>query len=364
MTGFKSIILHIGTEKTGTSAIQSFLRMNARVLSREGVIYTDGLDRTGGSQWEFVGIAHKVPWEIDVGRGLGLGTTEDQAKLREQLTRVLDREAVKASGTDHLLISSEHFHSRLRRPAEIASLKSFLENWTASFRIIVYFRRQDRVQVGLLSTRAKSGETKLTPLIPGTREGPAYYFSYDQIYDRWATVFGEESVCAGLYEDAVEAHGSIVGDFCERIGISLEGKVEPQYVNQSLSREGVHFLLALNALIEEKKIDISSETRRVLVNEITSLYEGNFYPINRQQARDFYNRFSESNETLRMRVFPDRPAPLFDEKFSQYPVDIPNGELDFKDGVAMAVNLWLASSGGKEVTPKLSDVLKRIARRL
>lgn len=363
MIGFKSIILHIGTEKTGTSAIQSFLRMNARVLSREGIIYTDGLDRTGGSQWEFVGIAHNAPWEIDVGRGLGLGTVEDQVKLREQLTCVLDREAAKASGTDHLLISAEHFHSRLRRPAEIARLKGFLENWTDSFRIIVYFRRQDRVQVGFLSTRAKSGETKLTPLIPGTREGPTYYFSYDQVYDRWATVFGEESMCAGLYEDAVEADGSIVGDFCERLGISLEGKVPPQCVNQSLSREGVHFLLALNALIEEKKIDMSSEVRNLLVSEITSLYEGKFYPINRQQARQFYSRFRESNETLRKRVFHDRPAPLFDEEFSQYPVDTPNDELDFEDGVAMAVNLWLASSGDKAATPKLSDVLKRIARR-
>lgn len=364
MIGFKSIILHIGTEKTGSSAIQSFLRMNANVLSREGVRYTDGLYRTDGSQWEFVGIAHKAPWDIDVGRELGLSTPEDQEKLREELTRVLDREAAKASGADHLLISTEHFHSRLRRPAEIARLKSFLESWTDSFRIIVYFRRQDRVQVGLLSTRAKSGDTKLTPLIPDTREGPTYYFSYDQVFDRWATVFGEESMCAGLYEDAVKADGSIVGDFCERIGISLKGKVTPQHINQSLSREGVHFLLALNTLMAEKKISISSESKRVLVDEITSLYKGNFYPINRQQARQFYSRFELSNERLRMRAFPDRPAPLFDENFSQYPVDIPKDDLDFKDGVTMAVNLWLESQGGRAVPPKLFDMLKRIARKL
>ena len=51
---FRRCIIHIGTEKTGTSSIQHFLSMNRAALAEQGVLYTDFTGSDGGSQWGFV----------------------------------------------------------------------------------------------------------------------------------------------------------------------------------------------------------------------------------------------------------------------------------------------------------------------
>ena len=82
---FARCVLHIGTEKTGTSTIQRFLTINRAALIRDGVIYPSVTGKNGGTQWGFVACAQKEPWKTDVGEVLEIHSASDQAAYREEM---------------------------------------------------------------------------------------------------------------------------------------------------------------------------------------------------------------------------------------------------------------------------------------
>ena len=67
---FRRCVIHIGTEKTGTSSIQKFLADSRESLRADGVVYPKCAGLRGGSQWEFVAYAHSRPWAMDFGKRL------------------------------------------------------------------------------------------------------------------------------------------------------------------------------------------------------------------------------------------------------------------------------------------------------
>lgn len=190
---FKHCIVHIGTEKTGTSSIQLFLDRNRHAFAQEGVVYPQ-LGK-GGSQWELVAVAHSDPWkDVSLSRHLGINGPKDLSIYKVQLIDELDNQFSAATHGDKLIVSSEHFHSRLQNTKSIAGLRDFLDRWCASYEIVVYFRRQDRVAVSFNSTRVKSGATSPNEGLPGTIDKVPRYYRYDKIFDDWARVFGRDTM--------------------------------------------------------------------------------------------------------------------------------------------------------------------------
>ena len=134
---FKKCILHIGTEKTGTTAIQDYLKSNRTALAKHGVYHPIASDTEHASQWEFAAIVHHAPWTQDMGRELGITNKASQETFRETLSQKLDAEFEKVESADTLIISSEHFQSRLYLEHEISALKTFLERWVEIFEVLV-----------------------------------------------------------------------------------------------------------------------------------------------------------------------------------------------------------------------------------
>lgn len=167
-TRLAECVIHIGTEKTGTSSIQRFLSANRHRLLSDGVVYPTGCGAEGGSQAAFVAASQRHPWDTRLGRGLGITSSVTQLALREKLSKNI-AECTAHSPRGRLLISSEHFHSRLLEIDEIVSLKKLLEPYVDNFRVIAYLRRQDRLAVSSFSTKIKAGA--VNPMIfPETAE--------------------------------------------------------------------------------------------------------------------------------------------------------------------------------------------------
>ena len=109
-------------------------------------------------------------------RQFRLGNTNDALAFRRDLQTTLTVQFKQTGKCETLIISSEHFHSSLRSRDAIRALKSFLNKWVDSYRIIVLFRRQDRVAVSLNSTLLKSGSLNAELTLPRTiEEVPRYY---------------------------------------------------------------------------------------------------------------------------------------------------------------------------------------------
>ena len=315
---FKTCILHIGTEKTGTSTVQSFLNLNRKALLNEGFLFPQTYSTYHGSQWEFVAVCHKTPWTMDLGRACNIANIEDQDAFRETFTSDLNQQFSKHSHADSLIISSEHFHSRLSTEKMISDLKTFLDPWVETYKIIVYFRRQDKLSMSYYSTRIKSGAPVTALLLPKT--GPEKrYFDYKWMFYAWGKYFGTEAIIPRLYSHSKKGPHGILGDFCALTKISLTKKQMPEWLNHSVNAEGLSLINAAHRFFGKEKTEQEADLLAQLIHDITNTHRGHFFPASRSDAEDFYAQFIADNEFVRANALPEKHAPIFDEDFSDYP---------------------------------------------
>ena len=333
---FKRCIIHIGTEKTGTSAIQQYFENNREAYIHDGVLYPKL--GNGGSQWELVAISQPEPWnDAGLSRNLKIDDAESRDAFRDELTGKLDKQFAKAKNCSTLLVSSEHLHSRLQSPAVINRLKVFLDRWVEDYSVIVYFRRQDRVAISLNSTRIKSGAKKVDVGLPTNFNQVPRYYRYDRIHADWLQVFGEKSVEARLYQEKRSGPQWLLEDFCETLGLRQNGKVPVQIHNPSLDMTGLTVLARLNQLLEGDEADEYLARRQIAVQLLSDRYSGKHYHVNRTQAKRFYELFGEVNARLREAAFPAVEGAVFDEDFSEYPEKVPEFCMDEQEVNRMAM---------------------------
>lgn len=346
---FSTCILHIGTEKTGSTAIQYYLGRNRRELERQGFLYPTAENADHTSQWEFVAVSQREPWTQDVGRELAISNSAARDTFRENLRAKLDKEFQSASQTNTLIISSEHFQSRLYNQDEIEYLKEYLKSWVDDFKIVVYFRRQDELALSLLSTRIKSSvQIDISDVIRTLNASPRYY-AYDDIYRRWANVFGTDAMIPRIYDTERWPNGDLIADFCQASSIPKLSHPPARY-NLSLNRKGFHFVQALNNIYNGTNNEELRSEHRQLVRLISEKHAGKFYPISRSQAKQFYDKFQQTNEQLRSLAFPELESPLFSTDFAAYPDVAEQIQPDYDDAVKIAIEFWRSSSGPNEDT--------------
>jgi len=339
----KSIVVHIGTEKTGTTTIQNFLACNRQQLRQEGCLYTAYTGANGGSQWGFVAAVQKKPWRSDVGARLGIFDECTALAYRKKLIDSIERD-LREGDYQTLLISSEHFHSRLASGISILNLKHFLSRWSDNIKIFFFLRRQDRVAISRYSTKLKSGiVSKVFYPMPGR---PTKYYDYELIYKNWSTVFGNENIAVHIYERCVRQPGGLLQSFCSACDISMAGKSIPKNTNLSLNKVGVDLLLELNRRWPVSQLSKRDPAREHIVARIAEEYAGRCHLATRSEAELFYAKFIAGNARLANILFPDSGQALFDDDFSDYPDRLGASESsgELLDAVIADVTPELASS--------------------
>jgi|GEM_PF-875862 len=375
------ILLHIGTEKTGTSSIQHFLSDNRAALAAEGVVYPRFTGLNGGSQWGVVAAVMGQPWKTEIGARLGICNKADADSYRQQLLQAFDRELLACPDRHTLILSSEHFHSRVCGPAMIGDLKSLLNRWSDNVQVVVYFRRQDRVAVSLYSTRLKSGQ--IAPKAFNALKGNKlpYYYDYERIYANWSQVFGKQAVQAGIFAPQHLAGSDLLTDFCGRAGIAAAGKSRPAKINESLSETGVQLLLELNKQWPKEPLKGANPSRELLAASIARENKGRNVPATRAEAQAFYAHFAVGNARLAKEVFPALEGPLFDDNFNDYPEVLRPKDADLSAEVHRRIRVWRAASVAEQklgitrrvqsgvkllgiIMAKLRSLVTRVGRRL
>ena len=316
-------VIHIGTEKTGTSSIQQFLSNNRGKLLKDGILYPKVTGLMGGSQWGFVIAADTSAYQSDIGKRLKLASEQEAQRYVVGLKKALAEELAKNRHVHTIMVSCEHFHSRLRTPNVIERLKAFFEQWCDTFEIIVYFRRQDRVALSHYSTKLKSGNPNPSVFPDGTNPNESYYYDYQRIYENWCEIFESSVVSVGLYDEVRKLDGGLLADFCRRGRIELNGKQLPKRVNSALNARGIQLLLELNRTWPKKQGKPVGVTRAGLASVIARENSGKCAIASRREAETFYQRFAETNAELAKGIAPDRDWPIFDTDFSEYPESPP-----------------------------------------
>lgn len=106
------LVLHIGTEKTGTTSVQTWLESNLNALSCRGIHLSNVLDRPSNRA-----LAHAFQNGVDpYFRPMGITSISQVRAYRERLTERLATEVECAARThDQFVISAEQLQSRLLR---------------------------------------------------------------------------------------------------------------------------------------------------------------------------------------------------------------------------------------------------------
>lgn len=208
----KTIYLHIGTHKTGTTAIQMFATRNASELERRGYFYPQ-IGRPFIS-----GIAHGhhlFPWCIvnhPVPKRYWMDLAQDKKSVFEHLFK-----AIELNTCDKIILSSEEFD--VFSTSHIESLKSLLASFDV--KVIAYLRRKDLYVESMYQTMVVYNDEsrQLNEVLNQGFRSPLNYFDF---LDGWRRVFGHENVIIRLYCPESLELGDAVSDFYNIIGVDIK----------------------------------------------------------------------------------------------------------------------------------------------
>jgi len=231
----KELILHIGTSKTGTSAIQSYCTKNREKLKEFGYEYP----RMG---FRFKGVSSNRN-----GHFLCCRIMDENGKRRfdeELAVRSEGYKKLKESfqNSDKVILSDEHIWNACELKKEgLLQVKRRMDEQNIAVKIIVYFRRQDEWMQSAWGQKVKGGLCKsFSEFMSGTI-CKDYNLNYGKRLQDFIDVFGRENVIVRPYERCQFADKkSVVADFLSQLNLPLEQMPEEvaRVINPSL--EGVY----------------------------------------------------------------------------------------------------------------------------
>lgn len=334
-------IFHIGTEKTGTTALQGYLAMKRDALAKHGFCYSKA-----------AGKRNHLNLYLYASQGQGSAKKMIARLKKDTPSEAFERDfaaelEVEASENQDktFVFSNEHCRGRLSKE-RVGRLHELLTGIFDRVDVIVYIRRQDELAVSRYSTMLKAGMTH-EMLISDSSENE-YFYDYWRFLDRWASVFGRDRLIVRLFEKGELIGDSVITDFCEVTGVpSLAHKDRRE--NPSLRPQYQEFLRQMNIRLLEKDTDPDGPVRaRLMRTALTKLGGGRGQMPSRDEAEGFYRSFSESNERVRKRFFPER-ATLFNEDFSGYPEEAQPLGLDLETALDISAELWKLVTRGRQL---------------
>lgn len=239
-----ALILHIGTEKTGSTSIQDFLFNSSESLSQLGFYYPTSLGIKN----------HRLLHAIVADPDYVSGPFKYYKDIDDNKKSLLCSEWISAFESEFYqhqnktwIISSEQLHSRLRSPQSVRRLSEFLSRYFDSIKLVVYLRKPLSCAISMLSTALKTGNTRLT--LPHL-DNPYWCNLVDHraTLIRWSEYF--PSITVRIFSRQNLYYADAVRDFLFALNIPLSDHahsvVKLSNVNQSLSLLGMKFLSCFN----------------------------------------------------------------------------------------------------------------------
>lgn len=330
----KHLYIHIGTGKTGSTAIQSFLYKNCERLRYVGLNYADS--GRGNIQHHPLCLNHPTARTSHGGHPTA-GFLDAWERLRDE---------VDESQVSKHVISSEYFPGIT--PMEVARISEMMAD-VASVHMMAYFRRQDLYLESWYAQLVKTGRTgsdlgQLRKRL--TARGTLNFYHHSV---KWAGIVGDECVHVRPYERNAFKSRDLLADFFDTLGIDLPSDLtEPseEGSNPSLTRPQVEIIKALNDLGVAEALG----KRLTRPHPLFSGLDKSFLSTGARLA--LLEEFAESNAQVARRFLGREDGRLFEDTTVDYPRTDPNPEtvltflrevLDGNSGLSL-----VKPSGGSE----------------
>lgn len=222
----KTIYLHIGTPKTGTSALQKFFLDNRIELKNRGISYPK----------------HALgEYDISSGNGqeiINIGLKDGVEKARAYLDKLVGK-----SDSESVLISTEAFYNH----------PDLVRQIVPSAKIIVYFRNQlDLVESSYNQAVKRAGQkASFSTALKRVLASKEPFYTGELIL-KWAELYGVNNIIFRVYEPESFVNGNIYDDFLSALGVSGGGAfAKPkEKVNVSYNIDALVYKRCVNAITE------------------------------------------------------------------------------------------------------------------
>lgn len=299
------LILHIGTEKTGSTAIQCFLARQRQWLSLQGYRVPQSLGAVEHRRFALLFYQLDQADDLTQKEGLDDLSAKDRAETVKRWEDALDHELSQAPNRQWI-ISSEHIHSRLlHRHSCMEKLANFLGSRFDKVTILVYLREPLSAALSLWSTAVLNGAALADMPLPDNEYWYRLCCHYSTL--KHLQTWFPDQFQPRLFSPEQWIEGDVIRDFCQATGLDLPPGYQSscQRANSSLSWLSLRLVARLNQ---------QGRPSRDLVKAIRESFDHLSSPVaNSLQKRAYERAFAASNEWVRSQYFPSKPY-LFDTR--------------------------------------------------
>jgi hypothetical protein len=226
----KQVVLHLGTGKTGSTAIQNFLRINSPALRNNKIIYVSKLEKFTDGQTDYAKYIRR--------------SDPESYKLSIERLRflfsVVDAEY-------RLIYSNELFYGN----------KKVLSAYRAAigkipFKVILYIRRQDEFMQAHYSQLVVGQDVREIKDFREIRFDPNYF----ELLKLYKEVFGKENLIVRRYDKDRFVENNLFADFSSAIDLTnwqSFKKPAKKDSNESRSRKFIELLKIANSKFPKEK---------------------------------------------------------------------------------------------------------------
>lgn len=321
----KRLFLHIGAPRTGSSALQLWLRSNRSLLIKNRILYPQIMGES------FVA-AMAPAWPRDIAQQrLGIAGPRRALQLRRDVSAALVREVEEAQ-PEVIIVSAEQFFDRLDKRAVRRNLQSILAPMAQEIRVLVYLRRQDEAIYSRHwnSARLGRGGDFVTP----GRALPEY--DYERRLRPWARMFGRDSIIVKPFERPRLTGGSVVADVLGIMGCDPVLAVDNPDRNSSLDLVRAEFMQRISTHIgNADQVENFRDDLNWAIDRIVADWPKPVLPA--RDARMIVDLYSEANARLSA-VWGDG-GEFFDQNVTDQPAA--DTALGTADVIEIAAQLWI-----------------------
>ncbi|MCR4842390.1 MAG: hypothetical protein K5840_03890 [Eubacterium sp.] len=312
-----TLYIHIGTPKTGTTAIQLFMSGNEEALKAQNTIYP-----RLGKKGHLVRVERNGHWLCDV------EDSEGNIKANTKLINDLCNEY------ENVVLSDEGvWNYSARNPEFWHVVEREFSKYDFDYKVVVYLRRQDDYAYShylqQIQTRNKYKFT-LKKYLDGCITGEKNWNDYFAYLDNLSSIIGKDRIIVRPYERSEFRNGSIIQDFFDVIGIEMTDDFKEQKAeyNPSIKDVIVEAKRCLNTVPLYGQSDKSvSEWLIQIQNELKDEHKlKNRSGFVKEKRMKFLSNFEEGNDYV-ARVYLGREDGML---FRNYEVKNDDSEAAFR----------------------------------
>ncbi len=314
----KTLYLHIGTPKTGTSALQHFCAGNRNILEQKGIYYPDL-----GFRFPDIGKnrnAHFLSYKEYINKKEKLRDHEAEQRIRAEGIQKLD-EAFQEHDT--ILLSDEHIWNEKEMIAEtLPALHKHFAEQGVQIRIIVYLRRQDQVIQSFWAQKIKESSTISFKAYMEKERYRFFRLDYATRIQEFADVVGQDNIIVRCYEKQqyLGEQKTIMSDFLHILGLEITDEYKNSERVYNISLEGAYLEVKrlFNTLPQFKSqknymVDFLKEQQAIDYEE--NILERRKMYFTPEAEKEFMQQFEEENLTVAKQYLHREDGKLFFDNY-------------------------------------------------